>query len=68
MLQNILSPRANPHEGSVSSGQPMTMLQMQSWYAEDVLARVKNNKSEAARLLDIDYKTLLRYVNRKGTL
>ena len=68
MLQNILSPQANPHEGSVSSGQPMTMSQMQSWYAEDILARVKNNKSEAARLLDIDYKTLLRYVNRKGTL
>lgn len=48
-----------------NSNRPMTMAEMQACYAGEILEQTRNNKSEAARLLDIDYKTLLRYANRK---
>jgi transcriptional regulator with PAS, ATPase and Fis domain len=39
---------------------------MQSLYIRSVLERTGGNKAEAARILDIDYKTLLRHLGREN--
>lgn len=49
--------------GSVGE-KPQTLAQMQGLYIRHVLERTGGNKSEAARVLDIDYKTLLRHLGR----
>jgi transcriptional regulator with PAS, ATPase and Fis domain len=39
---------------------------MQALYIRHVLERSGGNKSEASRVLDIDYKTLLRHLGRES--
>ena len=50
--------------GANMGNSPMTLAQMQSLYIRQILERADVNKSEAARLLNIDYKTLLRHLNK----
>lgn len=66
LLRNALAPTDFSEGSSLSSNRQMTMAEMQACYVKEVLEQTRNNKSEAARVLDIDYKTLLRYVNRKS--
>ena len=55
----------SPSTGSPAGDRPRTLAQMQALYIRHVLERARGNKSEAARILDIDYKTLLRHLGRE---
>jgi transcriptional regulator with PAS, ATPase and Fis domain len=46
--------------------QPRTLAEMEARYIREVMAAVGGNKSRAARILGIDYKTLLRKVGAGG--
>lgn len=63
LLRDVLDP-ATVAGALPARGKAMSMAEMQAWYANEVLMQAGNNKSEASRILDIDYKTLLRHLNR----
>jgi DNA-binding NtrC family response regulator len=52
--------------GPQAGDRPRTLAQMQALYIRHVLERSGGNKSEASRVLDIDYKTLLRHLGRES--
>jgi DNA-binding NtrC family response regulator len=53
-------------EWSAAGERPPSLARMQSLYIRSVLERTGGNKAEAARILDIDYKTLLRHLGREN--
>lgn len=64
VLREVLEPTTQFGSPAATHGKMMTMVEMQGWYAREVLVQAGNNKSEASKVLAIDYKTLLRYLNR----